>query len=76
MTNEQIRNGLKALMAVADAIKAAGEIPAGHLYAALMPHGCTLAAFESMVGVLTRKVDGAEPLVLRRGDLLVWNCQQ
>lgn len=70
MTNTEIRAGLKSLMTVADAIKAAGEIPAGHLYAALMTHGCTIGAFESMIGLLTQ---GDKPLVVKRGDMLVWN---
>ena len=37
----KVKAALDALRAVADAIRDAGEIPAGHLYAALMGHGCT-----------------------------------
>ena len=44
---------LAAIIVVADCIQEAGEIPAGHLYALLMGHGCTLATFESIVGLLT-----------------------
>ena len=63
---------LMALKAIADAIRDAGEIPAGTLYAALMPHGCSLRSFKSIVGVLTDDRHGT-PLVIRRGDLLAWN---
>ena len=59
MTTQQI----KALKAVADAIvesvSAAGPLgaPAGHLYAALMAHGCTLEQFEGiMAGLVSAKM--------------------
>jgi len=68
-TKEEVAAGLKALMLVADAIKEAGQIPAGRMYAALMTHGCTLDAFESMISLLTR---GESAIVERRGDLLIW----
>ena len=64
-TKAEVAAGLKALMLVADAIKEAGQIPAGHLYAALMTHGCTLTTFESLVGLLTR---GESAIVERHGD--------
>jgi len=72
-TDNQARNALLAIQAVADCIKEAGEIPAGHLYAALMGHGCTLDGFEQVVGILTSAKHG-KPLVRRENDLLIWNA--
>ena len=73
MDNAEIRNGLLAVKAIADCIKEAGQIPAGHLYAALMGHGCTLNAFEQIVGLLTSTRQG-KALVRRENDLLIWNA--
>lgn len=45
---------LKIADAIIEAIRAAGPLgcPAGVLYAALMPHGCSLAQFESIMAGL------------------------
>lgn len=56
MTNEQM-NALRAIVvAVTEAVRAAGATgaPGGVLYAALMAQGCTLNQFESLMGALTR----------------------
>jgi hypothetical protein len=67
------RRAVKAIMAIADSIREAREIPAGHLYAALMHHGCSLATFEQIIGVFTSAKHG-KPLVRRVNDLLIWNA--
>ncbi len=67
-THEQIGAALTAIKAIADAIKAIGEIPAGHLYAQLMPMGCTLSQFEQITGLLVRS-----GLVVKSGDVLRWH---
>jgi hypothetical protein len=42
--------------AVLEAVKAAGPLgaPGGHIYAALMPSGCTLSQYESLMAGLCR----------------------
>lgn len=72
MQKNEIAHTLAAVKLVADLIKEAGEIPAGHLYALLMPHGCSLQTFEYIIGMFTSDKH-AKPLVTRRGDLLIWN---
>lgn len=67
----EIAAALTAIRAVAECIREAGSIPAGHLYAALMTKGCTLQTFERIVGMLTSNDHGAA-VVEKRGDLLVW----
>lgn len=52
---------------VADIIQAKREIPAGELYALLMPYGCTLAQYQRIEGVLV----GAG-VVEKRNNLLKW----
>ena len=67
-------NAIKAIMAVADAIREAGRIPSGILYAMLSPHGCSLETYEQIIGLLTDPQDGkVKPLVIREGNVLVWN---
>jgi hypothetical protein len=73
LTKEEARAGLATVMAVADAIRELGRVPAGHLYAHLMGHGITKAGFDSIIGLLTREADGVTPLVRREGHELVWN---
>ena len=72
MNSADVKNTLLACKLVADLIKEAGEIPAGHLYALLMPQGCSLQTFEYIIGMFTSDKH-AKPLVTRRGDLLIWN---
>jgi hypothetical protein len=66
VTPAQIKAALQTMMAVADAIREAGRIPAGTLYAALMPR-LSAGAFDSMLAQVLRT-----GLVRREGDELVW----
>lgn len=68
--SDAVKLAIEMFAAVSQAIQAAGEIPAGHLYAALMTYGCTLENFNSIIRILSQSTP---PLVIRRGDLLVWN---
>ena len=58
---------IKAMHIVCEAVREAKQIPSGHLYAALMAHGCTLTMYEAIIGVVTRS-----GVIEKRGDLLVW----
>ena len=53
-TMEQIKAFLALLETIREMIEASGPqgIPAGHLYAMLMPHNVSLAVFEKCVGIL------------------------
>lgn len=51
VTKDQLRAGLKMTFAVAEAIREAGEIPSGQLYALVMAE-LDLAAYERLLGVL------------------------
>ena len=66
VTRDQIKAALNALMAVADAIRAAQQIPSGRLYAALMTK-LDLAAYNKIIDQLKR----AE-LVREQNGMLVW----
>ena len=65
-TKEQVRSAVQFVCVLAEAIREAGEIPAGHLYAMVMSR-CDLSTFESFLS----RLYGAN-LVERRGDVLVW----
>lgn len=52
---------------VADAIKEAGQIPAGHLYAILSAHGCTHGQFETLISTFKRA-----GLIAEKNNLLTW----
>lgn len=65
-TRQQIKAVLNVMIAITDAIREAREIPAGHLYAAVMEH-VDLATFESIVARIV-----ATRIVECRGHLLVW----
>lgn len=54
-TSEQVEAAAKLMAVVVDTIRDAGEIPSGHLYAALMSAGCTLSTYEQLIGVLERR---------------------
>jgi hypothetical protein len=66
VTPAQIKAALQTMMAVADAIRQAGRIPAGTLYAALMTR-LSAGAFDSLLAQILRT-----GLVRREGDELVW----
>lgn len=57
---------LQIIMAVADAVKALGSVPSGHLYARLMGR-MSLAEYDGIVAVLKRA-----KLVEERHHLLTW----
>lgn len=50
-TKEQVNAALEMVRAVGDAIREAGEVPSGHLYAVLMGK-VDLAGYERMVDML------------------------
>ena len=66
ITEAEIGAAIRILAAVGDTIRELKRVPAGHLYALLMPK-LTLQQFEQCVGLLV-KADQ----VVREGDELVW----
>lgn len=54
MTSERIAAAVGILTGIADVIREKREVPAGHLYAAMMPHGITHEHFERIIGTLER----------------------
>lgn len=72
MTEDEVKKELEqalvVVVEVAKAIREAGEVPAGTLYAVLADQ-MTERQFEGMINLLTR---GEEPLVVRENDLLKW----
>ena len=67
-TTTPAAKALLIIRTVADAIREAGSIPSGHLYAMLMTYGCSLSQYESIIGILVES-----GRVEKRGDLLVWS---
>lgn len=67
MTPAQVNSAFAALAALAEAIRAAGSIPAGHLYAASMA-AMDLATFDSFINRLV----GAELVRRDASHLLTW----
>lgn len=66
ITKEDIARVKATIEAVAEAIKALGEVPSGHLYARLMQH-MTLEQYESIISVL---IDQGR--IARTNHLLIW----
>ncbi len=62
----QVKAGLEVIRAIADAIREVKQVPAGHLYAAVMGT-LSLSAFTRIVDMLVRS-----GLVRKQGDLLIW----
>lgn len=58
---------LEIIKTVMDLVKAAGEIPSGHLYAQLMPMGCQLRQYQQIESILI-----GSGKVRKSGDLLTW----
>jgi hypothetical protein len=58
---------LEATVALADAIKALGSIPEGHLYARVMPHGISRETFNVLIGTLVKI-----GVVKRSNHELIW----
>lgn len=66
-THAQLSAAFAAMQATIEAIRDAGQIPGGPLYAAHMATGMTLAAFEKMMGLIV-----GTGLVEKRGEVYVW----
>ena len=65
-TPQEVKAGIRVVKAVAEAIREAGRIPSGHLYALLC--GVTdLAGYEQIIGILVNA-----GLVRKAGHELVW----
>jgi hypothetical protein len=67
-TNEQAREAMRIVLVVADIIREAGEIPSGHLYAALAERGMTLNNYNAILDTLKRT-----GLVQEANHLLTWD---
>ena len=69
MNKDQIKAFLLLVETLREAIEASGPngIPAGHLYAAVMAHGVSLAVFEKCIGLLVdaKRVTRAPSHLLR-----------
>lgn len=65
-TKEQLKAGLNVILAVTEAIREAGEIPAGTLYAVLCGK-VDMQGFDKIVSIVT-----GSGLVEKHGDLLRW----
>jgi hypothetical protein len=65
-TKEQMKAGPDVVFAVTEAIREAGSIPAGTLYAVLLGK-VDIHGFEKLVSIVT-----GSGLVEKRGDLLCW----
>jgi hypothetical protein len=66
ITRAEISVAIQLLAAIADAIRELQRLPAGHLYALLMPK-LSHQQFEEAVALLVKT-----NLVAREGDELVW----
>lgn len=68
---QDLKSALKAMVEIvqliAETIKTRKEIPAGELYALLMPSGCTLEQYEKIEGIL---IESGK--VEKKGNLLKW----
>lgn len=62
------RAALAIILAVSEAIRELGEVPAGELYALMMAKGMTLAQFEAIIGQL----EGAKLVRRESSHLLRW----
>ena len=67
MTTDRSVAMWKAMKAILDTIRDAGEIPAGTLYAGLMTQGCTLGQYEQIEAFVVQT-----GLVEKKGDCLRW----
>lgn len=65
-TKQELKAGLSVVLAVAEAIREAGEFPAGTLYAVLTGR-VDIQGFDKIVSIIT-----GSGLVEKRGDLLRW----
>ena len=51
---EQVHAGMRIAFAVADTIKASGEVPETAVYLPFMHHGCSLESFRQIIGLLIK----------------------
>jgi hypothetical protein len=65
-TVEELNKGIEVIRAVGECIKMAGEIPSGHLYAALMGK-MSLESYLEIIGVLK-----SAGMVEEKSYLLIW----
>ena len=65
-TNEQLGGAVAILVVMAEAIRAAGSMPSGHLYALVLGR-MTLADYEVAIGILKRA-----RLVEESAHVLTW----
>ena len=63
---QQAAAGLQVIKAIADIVREVGEVPAGHLYSAVMGV-MDLDRFQHIVDVLV-----GSKLIRKQGDLLTW----
>ena len=70
VTKNEINGAIEILKVCFEAIQAHGSagMPAGHLYAALMGHGCDLPKYQKIEATLMKS-----GLVRKQGDLLFAN---
>ena len=66
VTSSEIKAGLQTIMLIADAIKEAGAIPSGHLYAAVCGK-LSMTAYEKIIDIL--KNSG---VIREQGHVLIW----
>lgn len=68
-TANELKAGLAALRALADAIRELKQIPSGHLYAQVMAY-FSLEAYEKAIRMLCNA-----GVIRKDGDLLKWNLE-
>jgi hypothetical protein len=66
-TAQKQKLAIEIVMAVAETIREAGEIPSGHLYAGLMEKGCTMAQYDNLIRTLIES-----GIVRKSGHMLKW----
>ena len=66
VTTENIQSALKVMVAAVEAIKDAGQIPSGHLYAAMMGT-LSQSSYDAMLRQILRT-----GLVRQDGDVLIY----
>lgn len=67
VTKEQVAAAINIVKIVSEAVREAESIPEGYVFAALAAHGCTVEAFNKIVGTLV-----SAGLVKKSGVILSW----
>ena len=65
--SELVSQAKQVVLAIAEVIKEAGEIPSGHLYATLNGNRMSLDTYNMIIGILV-----ASGKVTNKGHLLKW----